>query len=88
MKLSKKGYQYDHGGFIHKQVILEKYGLKKIPPNRVIHHKDGNKQNNSPENLILIPTKVHNKHTAFLRIIKKWDEYYLRMKEKNEKEKN
>lgn len=84
MKLNKKGYQYDNNGFIHRQVILHKYGLKEIPKNRIVHHRDGNKQNNAPQNLVLIPPKVHNKHTAFLRIIDKWDKYYLRMKEKRE----
>ena len=80
MKTSKKGYQYDNKGFIHKQEVLEKYGLKEIPKDRVIHHKDGNKKNNSPDNLVLIPTKLHNTLSGCLIGIKRWDEYYSRKK--------
>jgi|TARA_R100000501_G_C2581015_1_gene84291 hypothetical protein len=81
MKESKKGYHYDSKGFIHKQVILKKYGLDEIPKGKVIHHLDNNKQNNSKDNLVLIPKRIHNKLNWCLMIIKKWDNYYLKKKD-------
>tara|TARA_Y100000034_G_C6652299_1_gene285557 strand:- start:357 stop:599 length:243 start_codon:yes stop_codon:yes gene_type:complete len=78
MKTSKRGYHYDNKGFIHKQVVLEKYGLKEIPKGRVIHHIDGNKRNNDPDNLVLVPKRIHNKLHWCQMIVKKWNEYYLK----------
>jgi len=35
-----------------------------IPPNHVVHHKDGNKLNNSINNLELMSKKQHQQHHA------------------------
>lgn len=42
---------------VHKRVAEKKYG--KIPKDFVIHHIDGNKNNNRPANLILLHKKDH-----------------------------
>jgi hypothetical protein len=43
----------------HKKVWEENYG--EIPEGYVFHHKDGNKQNNSLDNLEILPKVEHDK---------------------------
>ena len=40
-----RGYAYEH------RLVAEKITGRKLFENEVVHHKDGNKQNNQPENL-------------------------------------
>lgn len=44
---------------VHRKVLEDKVG--KIPPNLVVHHIDGNKQNNSLKNLQLLTRSEHFK---------------------------
>ena len=58
----KKGYQFfkDKNGNhirVHKRVCEKKYG--QIPKGFIVHHIDGDKSNNKPDNLILLHPKDH-----------------------------
>lgn len=45
----------------HTVVAEQKYG-RKVKKNEIVHHKDGNRQNNSPENLVILTRTVHNRY--------------------------
>lgn len=53
--VSGKGYQYQH------RIVAEKKLGRKLRSDEMVHHKDGNKQNNSPGNLTIITRGKHNK---------------------------
>ena len=56
---------------IHSRVGEKKYHYEKIPPGFVIHHIDGNKDNNQRYNLIAIHQKDHRRiHVKKTLIIK------------------
>lgn len=42
---------------LHRQIYIDNFGP--IPDGYHIHHKDGDTENNSPENLQALPAKVH-----------------------------
>lgn len=42
---------------LHRQIYIDNFGP--IPKGYHIHHKDGNTENNSPDNLQAIPMKTH-----------------------------
>lgn len=44
--------------YVHRRVAEKKLGGK-IWPEHEVHHLDGNKHNNRPENLIVLPREVH-----------------------------
>ena len=44
---------------VHSRVAEKKYGYKKLPKGLVVHHIDGDKDNNRPNNLILMHRKDH-----------------------------
>ena len=44
---------------MHYRQIWEKYHGKKIPKNYEIHHIDGNRKNNNPENLLCVSIEDH-----------------------------
>jgi endogenous inhibitor of DNA gyrase (YacG/DUF329 family) len=46
--------------FLHKQVVLDYLNIKIIPKNLFIHHRDCDKRNNVPENLVLLNASDHN----------------------------
>lgn len=60
--INKRGYRCfaDSGRLVHRWVAKKKYGS--IPKGNVIHHKDGNKLNNHPNNLQLMTKKEHAYH--------------------------
>lgn len=65
-RLKKKGYQAykpNDGKIktVHSRIGEKKYGFDKIPPNFVIHHIDGDKDNNQYYNLILLHKKDHGR---------------------------
>mgnify|MGYP000500448833 CR=1 FL=1 len=46
--------------FHHRLVMAEALGLEKLPPNMDVHHIDGDKTNNSLDNLALCTKKGHH----------------------------
>ncbi len=63
-KLKKWGYQAyktkeGKKKTIHSRVAEKKYGYDKIPAKFVIHHIDEDKNNNRPNNLIILHRKDH-----------------------------
>lgn len=58
----KKGYKrYANSGIpVHRHVARMKIGGA-IPKGFVVHHKDGNKLNNSRTNLQVMPRKSHSR---------------------------
>lgn len=57
----------------HRIIGCEKYGLTEIPEGYVIHHKDENKRNNDPDNLLLMSRSDHNMIHNYLRMLHKLD---------------
>lgn len=47
--------------YLHDVIICEQLGLTELPKNYVVHHVDGNKTNNSIDNLCLITLAGHSK---------------------------
>lgn len=59
---NKRGYIYQH------RLIMEEMIGRYLKPEEVVHHIDEDKQNNSPENLMLFPTDTdHARYHGFLR---------------------
>lgn len=52
------GYYYNHDGAIHRQVYEQTHNVK-LTSNDIVHHKDGNKLNNSPDNLEVMTRAEH-----------------------------
>ena len=53
---------HDKSKTMYQHVVKKCLGLnsiKDIPKGYVIHHKDANHNNNSPENLIVLPKTAH-----------------------------
>ena len=64
--VNKKGYRQFKGSgkLVHRWVEEKKLG-RKLKPGEVVHHRDGNPLNNSPNNLIVYPnqsTHMKNEH--------------------------
>lgn len=54
---------HDKSKTIYMHVVKENFNIssvKNLPKGYVIHHKDGNHENNAPENLILIDKSTHS----------------------------
>ena len=54
-----KGLRYVHGVFSHRRVYEQHFGP--IPAGYVVHHRDGNKLNNDPTNLVAMSRAAHNR---------------------------
>lgn len=67
----KQIYQPNHpnareNGFVSEHIyVATKGGKKELKKDQVVHHKDGNKLNNNPKNLVIMSrskhTKLHNR---------------------------
>lgn len=57
---SHAGYEVNYKGYKHRQIAEECLG-KKLHTKDVVHHLDGNKTHNSPENLIVLSPSSHSK---------------------------
>lgn len=51
-----KSYEKTYGRHTHRIVAEQKIG-RKLRPGEVVHHIDGNKRNNCPENLMVFPSQ-------------------------------
>lgn len=70
-----KGYSKIYSRLAHR-VIVEQILGRPLKPEEVVHHRDGNRYNNVPENLVVFPTvgahsKFHNEYRWFLRQLAK-----------------
>ena len=54
-----RGYAYQH------RIVAERLLGRRLKQGEIVHHKDGNKQNNSPENLIVVGS--NGEHYVFHR---------------------
>lgn len=68
----KKVYMPDHphamaGGYVYEhRLIIEQQIGRYLDPGEQVHHRDENKHNNNPENLLLCPSqKEHSQEHAF-----------------------
>ena len=73
-----KGYSKIYGKPAHR-VVAEKMLGRPLNEDEVVHHRDGNKYNNAPENLVVFPnqaahTKHHNELRWFIRELENMDE--------------
>jgi predicted DNA-binding protein len=64
--VSLRGYKQVNSKHIHRAVAEEKMG-RKLLPGEVVHHIDGDKTNNSPENLQVMSNSDHVKLHGLIR---------------------
>jgi hypothetical protein len=57
-KGSRKGYTKINGRHKHR-IIAEQMLGRKLQPGEIVHHKDGDKRNNTPENLEVMTQSEH-----------------------------
>lgn len=58
---SGNGYFKNHGHYLHRDIV-ENYIGRRLRPDEVVHHIDGNKENNVLENLEIISDLAHRKY--------------------------
>lgn len=65
MEINSNGYEINENKkLVHRISCRKAHGW--FPPTWIVHHCDGNKLNNAPENLIALTQKFHQKlHTYF-----------------------
>jgi len=72
------GYSKIYGRLAHR-VIVEQLLSRPLTSAEVVHHRDGNRYNNVPENLVVFPTagehaRFHNEFRCFIRQLKRMQE--------------
>lgn len=72
------GYSKIYGNLAHR-VIAEQILGRPLTQNEVVHHRDGNRYNNEPENLVIFPTvgghtRFHNEFRWFISQLKRIQE--------------
>ena len=79
LRLSRKGsgegktYTKDHGRHEHRAVAEQILG-RKLLPGEVVHHIDGNKKNNAPENIQVFPSQAEHARWHMLQRYKGGDD--------------
>jgi hypothetical protein len=73
-----KGYSKIYGNLAHRVVAEQMLG-RPLTQNEVVHHRDGNRYNNEPENLVVFPTvgdhtRFHSQFRWFIRQLKQIQE--------------
>ncbi len=73
-----KGYSKIYGRLAHRVVAEQTLG-RPLTQNEVVHHRDGNRYNNEPENLVVFPTlgdhsRFHTELSWFVRQLKRLQE--------------
>jgi endogenous inhibitor of DNA gyrase (YacG/DUF329 family) len=56
---SNKSYKKRDGEHLHRQVAAETLG-RALKPEEIVHHIDGNKWNNAPDNLEVLPSQAEH----------------------------
>jgi len=51
-----RGYAYEH------RLVAEAKTSRRLAPGEIVHHVDGNKQNNDPANIEVLPSIAHHRH--------------------------
>lgn len=65
--IHQRGYVFlttSEGKVLEHRFLMERWLGRKLTSEEVVHHKDGNKQNNSKDNLELMSKSGHAKHHA------------------------
>lgn len=65
-----KSYEKTYGRHTHRVVAEEKLG-RKLKPGEIVHHIDGNKRNNHPDNIQVLPSQAEH---ARIHMIERWEE--------------
>lgn len=73
-----QGYSKIYGRLAHRVIVEQMIG-RKLRPEEVVHHRDGNRYNNSPENLQVFAcnadhSRFHCEYRWFLRELKRMEE--------------
>lgn len=51
-----------HGYVLHHRIVAENFLNRLLSPNEIVHHKNHNKKDNSPDNLEVMTRREHSFH--------------------------
>ncbi|WP_249355449.1 HNH endonuclease [Deinococcus metallilatus] len=49
---------------LHRQIAAERLG-RSLLPGEIVHHRDGDSTNNTPENLLVLPSQRFHAHIEY-----------------------